>query len=80
MPVNHNKIAQRFGLAASVLALAVASPALAQDEAAGEREQDSVASDDTRRDRNDRIVVTGSRVPRSTFDTPNPVTVVDAEC
>src|SRR6187399_1223159 len=60
-------IALAIGLAAGG-----AATARAQDQA-GETATSTPADDD------DEIIVTGSRVGRSTFDTPNPVTVLDSE-
>ena len=64
-------------LSASFAAFAMAAPAAAQDTGAQAetRQQSSppaAASDE-------EIVVTGSRVRRSTFETPNPVTVLDSK-
>ncbi len=59
----------RRGISSAALVIGLlagtAVPALAQDEPAAEDE--------------DRIIVTGSRVQRSTFETTNPVTVLDSE-
>ena len=60
-------IALAIGLAAGG-----ATTAMAQDQS-GETSTSSAADDDT------EIIVTGSRVGRSTFDTPNPVTVLNSE-
>lgn len=87
--VNYSKIAS-WAVGASLLALATTVPAHAQQsdqEVTQDRAERGRGSDagqgrggpDDSRDRNDRIVVTGSRVPRSTFQTPSPVTVVDVE-
>jgi hypothetical protein len=59
-------IALAIGLAAGGSA-----PAMAQDQ---DDETSASASDD-----DSEIIVTGSRVGRSTFDTPNPVTVMNTE-
>jgi outer membrane receptor protein involved in Fe transport len=64
-------------LSASFAAFTVAVPATAQDTGAqAESQQQSVppaASSEN------QIIVTGSRVTRSTFETPNPVTVLNSE-
>jgi outer membrane receptor protein involved in Fe transport len=64
-------------LSASLGALAVAVPAAAQDTTApAEAERQSAPSAEAG---DNEILVTGSRVGRSTFETPNPVTVLDAD-
>jgi len=64
-------------LSASFAAFAVAVPTMAQDTGAqAETQQQSVPSAASSEN---EILVTGSRVGRSTFETPNPVTVLDAE-
>ena len=64
-------------LSASLAALVVALPAAAQDTPAQiETEQQPASSAASSEN---EILVTGSRVRRSTFETPNPVTVLDAE-
>ena len=64
-------------LSASFAAFSVAVPATAQEtEAQAESQQQSVPSAASSEN---QIIVTGSRVTRSTFETPNPVTVLDAE-
>jgi len=59
-------------LAASALGALAAGPALAQDQSATSAEPPAGESDR-------QIVVTGSRLGRSTFDTPSPVTVLGGE-
>ncbi|TIX48829.1 TonB-dependent receptor domain-containing protein [Alteraurantiacibacter aquimixticola] len=60
----------RRGLSTTAIAIgllgALSNPAFAQDSDGAEIEEDE-------------IIVTGSRVQRSTFDTPSPVTVFDSE-
>jgi len=64
-------------LSASFAVFAVAVPATAQDTGAqAETQQQSATSPASSEN---EILVTGSRVRRSTFETPNPVTVLDAE-
>jgi iron complex outermembrane receptor protein len=64
-------------LSASFAALAVAVPATAQDAPAPAEAQPAPSSPDATSD--NEIIVTGSRVGRSTFETPNPITVLDSE-
>jgi iron complex outermembrane receptor protein len=64
-------------LSASFAALAVAVPATAQDAPAPAEAQPAPSSPDASSD--NEIIVTGSRVGRSTFETPNPITVLDSE-
>lgn len=66
-----------LSFAASILAIAVGSPALAQDQATTE----PAAQDDAQATQADdeEIVVTGSRIARPDFDTPNPVLTLSAE-
>jgi outer membrane receptor protein involved in Fe transport len=60
-------------LAASALGALAGAPALAQDQSApASAEQPAAAADR-------QIIVTGSRLGRSTFDTPSPVTVLGGE-
>jgi outer membrane receptor protein involved in Fe transport len=63
-------------LSAAIAAIAVTLPAAAQDEAQEESQQQSAPSDESSEN---QIFVTGSRVRRSTFETPNPTTVLNAE-
>src|SRR5688500_11880071 len=64
-------------LSTSFAGFAVAVPAAAQDAAAqGQIQQQSSSSPASSEN---EILVTGSRVGRSTFETPNPVTVLDSE-
>jgi outer membrane receptor protein involved in Fe transport len=66
-------------LSTSLAALAVAIPAAAQDAAPqAEAQQPSPAPAASGENENE-ILVTGSRVRRSTFETPNPVTVLGSE-
>ena len=65
-------------LSASIAAFAATAPAAAQDKAepdttkqTGDQKPSSAPSDE--------ILVTGSRVGRSTFETPNPVTVLNSK-
>jgi iron complex outermembrane receptor protein len=64
-------------LSASFAALAVAVPATAQDAPEPAEAQPAPSSPDASSD--NEIIVTGSRVGRSTFETPNPITVLDSE-
>jgi outer membrane receptor protein involved in Fe transport len=58
-----------FGLAAYSLAFAFAPPAIAQDGIGAGQLDDTI----------DEIIVTGSRIKRANFDSPQPVTVFDRE-
>jgi iron complex outermembrane recepter protein len=60
---------------ASIVALSAAQPAVAQDGADSGDDQ----AEQAEQENETSIIVTGSRVRRSTFETPNPVTVLDAE-
>ena len=67
----------RYALLASVMLAGFPGAALAQeevlDEPADESAEDVPAEDEA------RIIVTGSRLSRSTFDTPSPVTLLGSE-
>ena len=65
-----SKLALAIGLAA-----AGSTAALAQDDSPDTQRQSSAAAPDS----NEAIIVTGSRVTRSTFETPNPVTVLNSK-
>lgn len=70
-----------LGAGVSCLALTIAVPAMAQN---AEGDEQVLSSDGgspltVQEEGNVTIVVSGSRVPRSTFDTPLPVTILDAE-
>jgi outer membrane receptor protein involved in Fe transport len=73
----------RLGLSTAALAvgLLTSGTAFAQDTAPpGTPQNASVqANGEATKDANGQIIVTGSRVARSTFETPNPVTVLNAE-
>jgi iron complex outermembrane recepter protein len=62
-------LAGKLATGISLCAIAVATPSYAQVSPSEEGAENSDSS----------IIVTGSRIPRSTFDTPTPVTVVDIE-
>jgi outer membrane receptor protein involved in Fe transport len=64
-------------LSVSLAAFAVSVPAAAQEAAAPGDDRPQASPSDAKSD--NEILVTGSRVGRSTFDTPNPVTVLDSE-
>jgi outer membrane receptor protein involved in Fe transport len=64
-------------LSVSLAAFAVSVPAAAQEAAAPGDDRPQTSPSDAKSD--NEILVTGSRVGRSTFDTPNPVTVLDSE-
>lgn len=57
----------------SLAVLALAPPAWSQQQDAAEGAPTEAEGDDS------QIIVTGSRVPRSTFETPTPVTVLAVE-
>jgi len=79
MTYSSRRIGARISLTLSVslAALAVAVPAMAQDTT--EQSDDQQQSSPPAATSDNEILVTGSRVRRSTFETPNPVTVMDAE-
>lgn len=62
------KIGYRFAVSVTALAIAGLAPAFAQDAPADEQVQQDEA-----------IVVTGSRIVRPEFETPNPIQAYDAE-
>jgi outer membrane receptor protein involved in Fe transport len=64
-------------LAACALAALAASPVLAQEEVLDSPPDE--AAEDAQVAGNERIIVTGSRLSRSTFDTPSPVTLLGGE-
>lgn len=64
------------------LALSAASPALAQDEAASQAQQDpllagDIATAENSSDPDKEIIVTGSRIPRTVYNSPEPITIID---
>ncbi len=64
----------KFGvLGASALAIMLATPAIAQEAVSTETEETEEEAKDT------AIVVTGSRIQTSAFNSPDPVTVIDTD-
>jgi len=74
-----SSIATGASIAALGIGLALATPAFAQDEATTADVQAAPAPDDTAQGEAEAIVVTGSRIARSGFDQPTPVTMVGVE-
>jgi len=75
-----NIIRMRRGLLASSLALALVAPSLyAQTTAQGDAQAPQQNDANTKAKTLDKVVVTGSRIPRSEIEGPAPVTIITAE-